>query len=425
MDYDSWLIILLSLAFSAFFSGMEIAFVTANKLKIELDLKQGRFSARVLSIFLHKPKLFIATMLVGNNLALVFYGIEFGKMLASLIFGVEDWNEAENPITALTTQTIISTFVILLTAEFLPKSIFRINPNFWLNAFAIPLAAVYYLLLIPSWFITSLSKGFIKYILRAETSSERASFGAVDLDHYLKEITQNMHPDQELEHEIQILQNALDFSQLKARDCLIPRKEVIALDVEEPVQTLRDLFLETNLSKVVIYRGTIDNIIGYVHVRDIFKSPESIKSILMPAIIIPEPMAANEVLEFFIKKKRNLAIVVDEYGGTSGIITIEDIVEEIFGEIDDEHDTEELIEQQIDEGHFQFSARLEIDYLNQEFGLELPEHDDYDTLGGMIIHHTQQIPQLHDVVSIGKYTCRMLRVSTSRVELVDLRTNDN
>ena len=234
-----------------------------------------------------------------------------------------------------------------------------------------------------------------------------------------------MHPDQELEHEIQILQNALDFSQLKARDCLIPRKEVIALDVEEPVQTLRDLFLETNLSKVVIYRGTIDNIIGYVHVRDIFKSPESIKSILMPAIIIPEPMAANEVLEFFIKKKRNLAIVVDVYGGTSGIITIEDIVEEIFGEIDDEHDTEELIEQQIDEGHFQFSARLEIDYLNQEFGLELPEHDDYETLGGMIIHHTQQIPQLHDVVSIGKYTCRMLRVSTSRIELVDLRTNDN
>ncbi|MFM1931152.1 MAG: hypothetical protein RL226_455, partial [Bacteroidota bacterium] len=323
-----------------------------------------------------------------------------------------------------TFQTFLSTLLILFTAEFLPKSIFRLNPNKWLNALAVPLLVIYYILLIPSFFITWISKGFIRYVLRADTSSERAAFGAIDLDHYLKEVTQNMHPDQELEHEIQILQNALDFSQLKARDCLVPRKEVIAMDIEDSVEDLKKLFLETNLSKVVIYRGTIDNIIGYVHVRDIFKRPESIKSILMPALIIPEPMSANEVLENFIKKKRNIAVVVDEYGGTSGILTIEDIVEEIFGDIEDEHDTEEMIESVIDEGHYQFSARLEIDYLNQEYDLSLPESDDYDTLGGMIIHHTEEIPQQNDVVSIGKYTLRMLKVSKSRVEMVDIRTID-
>lgn len=426
MDYDSWLIIIVSLIFSAFFSGMEIAFVTANKLKIELDLKQGSLSARILSRFIEKPQLFISTMLVGNNLALVYYGVAFGELLSNLLFGVDDWSEVTtyNPYSVLTFQTLLSTILILFTAEFLPKSIFRLNPNKWLNALAVPLLVIYYILLIPSFFITWISKGFIRYVLRADTSSERAAFGAIDLDHYLKEVTQNMHPDQELEHEIQILQNALDFSQLKARDCLVPRKEVIAMDIEDSVEDLKKLFLETNLSKVVIYRGTIDNIIGYVHVRDIFKRPESIKSILMPALIIPEPMSANEVLENFIKKKRNIAVVVDEYGGTSGILTIEDIVEEIFGDIEDEHDTEEMIESVIDEGHYQFSARLEIDYLNQEYDLSLPESDDYDTLGGMIIHHTEEIPQQNDVVSIGKYTMRMLKVSKSRVEMVDIRTID-
>lgn len=424
MPYDSWLIILISILFSAFFSGMEIAFVSANKLKIELDNKQGKWTAKILGVFFNKPKVFIASMLIGNNLALVFYGIESGELMANQIFGVADWSDAESPYFALGIQTLISTFVILVTAEFLPKSIFRINPNTWLNVMSIPLFLVFYILFIPSWLVTQLSKGFLRIFFKADTSNEKAVFGAVDLDHYLKEITQNMDPDQDLEHEIQILQNALDFSQLKARDCLIPRNELVALNMEDEVKELKDLFIETGLSKIIVYRDSIDNVIGYVHVRDVFKNPESISKVLMPVFIVPEPMAANEVLELFIKKKGNLAVVVDEFGGTSGIITIEDIVEEIFGEIEDEHDKEEFLERKVTDEHFQFSARLEIDYLNENYDLHLPESDEYDTLGGMIIHHTQDIPDQNDIIIIGDYTCRVLKVSQTKVEVVDLRLSD-
>ncbi|MDG1262396.1 MAG: hemolysin family protein [Flavobacteriales bacterium] len=424
MPYDSWLIILISLLFSAFFSGMEIAFVSANKLKIELDNKQGLWTAKILAIFIGRPKVFIATMLIGNNLALVFYGIESGELLANLLFHVNDWSEASSPYLALGTQTLISTIVILITAEFLPKSIFRINPNTWLSIMSIPLLLIFYLLFIPSWLVTQMSKGFLRVFLKANTSNEKAVFGVVDLDHYLKEVTENMNPDQDLEHEIQILQNALDFSHLKARDCLIPRNELVALNVEDEVSELTSLFIETGLSKIVIYRDTIDNVIGYVHVRDVFKQPETISKVLMPVFIVPEPMAANEVLELFIKKKGNLAVVVDEFGGTSGIMTIEDIVEEIFGEIEDEHDKEDFIEQQINEHHYQFSARLEIDYLNEEYDLQLPESDEYDTLGGMIVFHTEDIPEQNDVIIVDNYTCRVLKVSQTKIEVVDLRETE-
>lgn len=425
MEYDSWLIIALSLLFSAFFSGMEIAFVSANKLKVELDNKQGRFSARILSLFYDQPKRFIAAMLVGNNLALVFYGIEAGAVIATWLFGVEDWNDASNPYLALSGQTLISTAVILVTAEFLPKSLFRINPNGILSILALPLLLIYSILFIPAWLVTLLSTTFLKTFLKANTENEKAVFGSIDLDHYLKDLTENMDPDQDLEHEIQILQNALDFSQLKARDCLIPRNEIIAMDVEDDMSKLKEQFIETGLSKMVIYRDTIDNIIGYVHVREVFKQPEQITKVLMPAFIVPEPMAANEILESFIKKKRNLAVVVDEFGGTSGIITIEDIVEEIFGEIEDEHDKEEMIERQVSENHFQFSARLEIDYLNDEYELDLPENDEYDTLGGLIIHHTEDIPEQNDTITVDEYILRVLTVTNTRIGLVDLRRTEN
>jgi len=424
MPYDSWLIILISLLFSAFFSGMEIAFVSANRLKIELDNKQGLWTAKIIGLFLNRPKVFIASMLIGNNLALVFYGIESGELMANLLFGVEDWNDAASPYFALGIQTIISTFVILVTAEFLPKSIFRINPNTWLNVMSIPLLLVFNILFIPAWLVTQMSKGFLRVFFKANTSNEKSVFGAVDLDHYLKEITQNMDPDQDLEHEIQILQNALDFSQLKARDCLIPRNELVALNVDDEMLELKELFIETGLSKIVIYRDSIDNVIGYVHVRDVFRNPESISKALMPVFIVPEPMAANEVLELFIKKKGNLAVVVDEFGGTSGIITIEDIVEEIFGEIEDEHDKEEFLERRITDAHFQFSARLEIDYLNENYDLHLPESDEYETLGGMIIHHTEDIPEQNDIIIVGDYTCRVLKVSQTKIEVVDLRESE-
>lgn len=420
MDPDSWLIIFISIVFSAFFSGMEIAFVSANKLKIELDAKQGSYPAKLIRNFLSKPKLFIATMLVGNNLALVIYGIETGELLSQMLFSTDAWENSTRPYFALTVQTVISTAVILVTAEFLPKSLFRVNPNGWLKGLAFPLSAVFLVLFIPASIVNLLSKGFLKLFLGADMSSEQQNFGSVDLDHYLQEITSRMTPDQDLEHEIQILQNALDFSHLKARDCLIPRNEIIAMSIDDTVESLRRKFIETGLSKMVIYRDNIDNIIGYVHIRDAFKKPENLKKILMPAFIVPEPMAANEVLESFIKKKRNLAVVVDEYGGTSGILTIEDVVEEIFGEIEDEHDKEELIEKQLSETEFQFSARLEIDYLNEEYDLNLPESDDYDTLGGLIIHHLEDIPSQNETVVIGPYQFKMRKVAETRIDLVDL-----
>jgi CBS domain containing-hemolysin-like protein len=420
MDSDSWLIIFLSLVFSAFFSGMEIAFVSANKLKIELDAKQGSYPAKLIRNYLAKPKLFISTMLVGNNLALVIYGIETGELLSQLLYGTDAWEQATRPYVALTVQTIISTVVIVVTAEFLPKSIFRINPNGWLKGLVFPLSAIFLVLFIPASIVNLISKGFLKLFLGADMSSEQQNFGSVDLDHYLQEITSRMTPDQDLEHEIQILQNALDFSHLKARDCLIPRNEIIAMSIDDDIESLRRKFIETGLSKMVIYRDNIDNIIGYVHIRDAFKKPENLKKILMPAFIVPEPMAANEVLESFIKKKRNLAVVVDEYGGTSGILTIEDVVEEIFGEIEDEHDKEELVEKQLSETEFQFSARLEIDYLNEEYDLNLPESDDYDTLGGLIIHHLEDIPSLNEIVIIGPYQFKMKKVAETRIDLVDL-----
>ncbi len=420
MDSDSWLIIFISIVFSAFFSGMEIAFVSANKLKIELDAKQGSYPAKIIRNFLSRPKLFIATMLVGNNLALVIYGIETGELLSQLLFSTDAWENYTQPYLALTVQTVISTAVILVTAEFLPKSLFRVNPNGWLKGLAFPLTAVFLVLFIPAAIINLISKGFLKLFLGADMSNEQQNFGTVDLDHYLQEITSRMTPDQDLEHEIQILQNALDFSHLKARDCLIPRNEIIAMSIEDDIESLRRKFIETGLSKMVIYRDNIDNIIGYVHIRDAFKKPENLKKILMPAFIVPEPMAANEVLESFIKKKRNLAVVVDEYGGTSGILTIEDVVEEIFGEIEDEHDKEELIEKQLSETEFQFSARLEIDYLNEEYDLKLPESDDYDTLGGLIIHHLEDIPSQNETVIIGAYQFKMRKVAETRIDLVDL-----
>lgn len=425
MDVDSWLLIPITLFFSAFFSGMEIAFVSANKLKMELDAKQGSWAALLSTKFLARPKLFISTMLVGNNIALVVYGIYTGEVIARMFFGVPDWHKADPPYLALGVQTLISTAVILVTAEFLPKSFFRINPNRWLKALVVPAGLIHIILLIPAWIVTTISKVFIRVILRGDVSDEESTYGSIDLDHYLKEITSQMDSEQELEHEIQILQNALDFSQLKARDCLIPRNEIIAMNLDEDIYEVREKFIKTGLSKIVIYRDNIDNIIGYVHIRDVFKKPENIKKVLMPCFIVPEPMPASDVLENFIKKKRNLAVVVDEYGGTSGIITIEDVVEEIFGDIEDEHDKEDLMEKIIGENHFRFSARLEIDYINEQYKLDLPESDEYDTLGGLILHHTEDIPDELEVIQINGYSFKMVKVAETRIDLVDVTASDD
>ena len=421
MDYsEPILFILISLIFSAFFSGMEIAFVSANKLKIELDSKQGVFTSKILSNFQQDQKRFIGAMLVGNNIALVVYGIFAGSLILTAIFGVDDAKYAAYPTITLLIQTLISTLVILLTAEFLPKAIFRSDPNRWLNIFAIPLLLVYIVLWIPAWLITGLSNLFLKVFLKADTNTENVEFGKIDLDHYIKEISEKLKPDDDIDHEIQIFQNALDFSKVKARDCLIPRNELIAVEFNESIEVVTKKFIEHGLSKILIYRGNIDNIIGYVHCNELFKRPEKIKNILLPVSIVPEPMQANEVLELLIKQNRNLAVVVDEFGGTSGIVTIEDVVEEIFGEIEDEHDKEDIIEKEIGEDHYLFSGRIEIDYLNERYDLDIEEEGDYDTLAGFIIHHHEDIPDEGHIIEVEDLKLTVKKVSETRIELVEV-----
>ena len=414
MDSYVWGIIFLTLLLSAFFSGMEIAFVTANKFKIELDTKQGDVLSAILSKFLKHPSRFIGAMLVGNNIALVVYGIFMAQILEPVI---AIYVKSESVI--LLVQTIISTLIILITAEFLPKAVFRINPNSILRFFAIPIGLLYYILLIPMFLIIGLSEFILKYVFRMENVTEDLNFGRIDLEHYLRDATERNDLEQdEMDHEIQIFQNALDFSKVKARECMIPRTEITALEVNESMEVLRETFIDSGYSKILIYRDNIDNIIGYVHSFELFKRPDSIKSILLPVLIIPQSMSANEILELFIKQRKSVAVVVDEFGGTSGILTIE----EIFGEIEDEHDKEELIEEVISETEYLFSARLEIDYLNDAYKLNLPEADNYETLAGLIISHYESIPKADTKCRIDNYELTVLKVSDNRIELIRLET---
>lgn len=413
------LIILVAILFSAFFSGIEIAFVSANRLKIELDLKQGSVSAKIISRFMKNPGRFISSMLVGNNIALVVYGMLMGQLIVQ-VFSLNQYLSAASVIVI---QTIISTLLILVTGEFVPKALFRLHPNQFLKFFALPLFVIYYAVLyIPSTLFSFSSELFLK-LFRIEVPKEQAVFGRVDLDEYLESLSQNNSKKESVEHELEILKNALDFNKIKARDCMIPRPEIEGLEVESPIEKLRDLFIESGYSKILIYRDTIDNIIGYVHCNEMFNKPSSIKTILLPVTIVPETMTAQEVLENFIKQRRGLAVVVDEHGGTSGIITMEDIVEEIFGEIEDEHDQEQLIEEEIEPGVFKFSARLEVDYLNDEYNLNIPEIGEYDTLAGFIIHHTENIPKPNTRLQINEFQITITKVSGTRIEEVLLKVN--
>lgn len=425
MDSYWPLIILLSLIASAFSSGMEIAFITANKLKIELDKKQGVFASSIIGHFVDKPKLFIATMLIGNNAALVVYGLYMGDVIEQTITSNFPYVAASiGEFGVVLGQTLISTVIVLVFAEFIPKAIFSINPNRWLNMMAVPMAVWYGVLYLFAWIITGISDMFIRIFVKREVKDEEVGFGRIDLDHYLEEATGNIDQTKAIDHEIQIFQNALDFSHLKARDCLIPRNEIVAIEITDNVAALSKLFIETRLSKILVYRENIDHIIGYVHSYELFKKPQHIQHILRPISIIPEPMPAYEILELFIKQKKHVAVVVDEFGGTAGMITMEDIVEEIFGEIEDEHDKEENTEIDHGDGSYDFSARLEIDYLNNKYGLHLPENQEaYDTLGGLILFLKGDIPEEMESISQGEYLFTMLKVSETRVELVKLSRN--
>jgi CBS domain containing-hemolysin-like protein len=409
----------LAVFFSAFFSGMEIAFVSANKLKIELDKKQGGWAAKILSSFIQNPAKFISAMLLGNNIALVIYGMLMAKILEPILYQFTN-----NGVVVLLIQTLLSTLFVLFFAEFLPKALLRINPNRTLAIAAIPLKIVYIIIYPFNYLTIGLSNGILK-LFKIDTSNSNMAFSKIDLEHFVMDIQERQEEGEDIEHEIQIFKNALDFSEVKARECMIHRTEIVAMNVEESIENLREKFMETGMSKILIYRDNIDNIIGYTHSLELFKKPETIKSILLPVAIIPESMPANEILKQFIKLRRSIAVVVDEFGGTSGVITMEDIVEEIFGEIEDEYDVEELVETQIDETTYQFSAKKEIDFINEKYKLDLPESEDYETLGGFVIYIHESIPEKGEVIMFKNYSLTINEVSDNKIELITINVVDN
>lgn len=405
------IVILFALVFSAFFSGIEIAFVSSSRLKIELDKKQGKFAAKILSFFVKNQSRFIGALLVGNNIALVVYGIYMAKILDPIIGRFTD-----SEVSLALLQTIISTLLVLVSAEFLPKTIFRINPNQTLNIFAFPVS-IFYWILYPVVLITiGLSNVVLRALLKIENEEDNPSFGRIDLDNYLREATAHVADEEEIEHEVQIFQNALDFSELKVRECMIPRTEIIAVDLETPVGELRQKFIETGLSKILIYRDNIDNIIGFTHSSELFKKPDAIKNVLLPVTIVPETMLGNDALEHLLKQKKSIAVVVDEFGGTSGIVTIEDMVEEIFGDIEDEHDHEDLVEAILSNNQFHFSARHEIDYINDKYKLNIPESDDYETLAGYVISQHASIPAQDEKIKIDNFLIDIKKVEGNRID---------
>ena len=408
------LIILVSVLLSAFFSGMEIAFVSANKMHIELEKKKDNLLAHVLTRLTQRPSRFITTMLIGNNIALVVYGYFMGDLLVKLFLG-----PLENEFAILLIQTFISTLIILITAEFLPKAIFRVYANETLMIFAFP-SYLFYILLYPvSRFITLISDFFLRVLFNIKEDEVQLAFTKAELGHYIDEQLESK--EDEIDTEIQIFQNALDFHDVKAREAMIPRTEIVAVEVHDSVKTLRDRFTETGLSKIMVYSNSLDDIIGYAHFFDLLKKPKNIRSILLPIEIIPESMMIHDVLSDLILKRKSVAIVLDEYGGTSGLITVEDIIEELFGEIEDEHDSMDLIEEKINDREFRLSTRLEVDYLNETYDLDLEENSYYETLGGLIVHHTENIPSTGEIIEIDNYQFTILKESTSKIEEVYLK----
>jgi CBS domain containing-hemolysin-like protein len=416
---NEWVIVIIALIFSAFFSGMEIAFISSNKLVIELDKKKGIISGKILSFFSARQSGFIATMLVGNNIALVIYGIMMAKILEPLLINALPTFLARGSV-LLTIQTIISTILILFTAEYLPKSLFRINPNNTTKLLALP-AFIMYIILYPIVkIIMFISEFFWRYIFRIKLVNEEPVFCSIDLYHYLNEFKPEKKEEKSMDPEVKMFKNAIELSGIKIRECMIPRTEIEAIDKNSAIDTLREKFYATGLSKIPIHEGSVDDVIGYVHSFDMFKNPTSINEILRPIEIVPGTMLANKLLDNFIKEKKNIAVVVDEFGGTSGLVTLEDLVEEIFGEIQDEYDIEELTEERKNEKEFILSARHKIDYLNEKYNLDLPESEDYETIGGLIFHHYESIPANREEISINNYVFTILQVTKTRIMKVKM-----
>lgn len=418
------MVIIFSLILSAFFSGMEIAYVSSNKIHIEIEKKQGGFISNILTRLTKKPSKFIATMLVGNNIALVVYGFYMGELLVNLFqtlipTGIWFFDYIIIDLNLLT-KTVISTVVILITAEFLPKVFFQIYSNILLKAFSFP-AYVFYVVFSPiSSFVIWVSDFVLKKFLKTDGDQIQLAFSKTELEDYINEQMETVEEDDEIDSEIQIFQNALDFSDVKSREVMIPRTEIVGVEKLQSIEEVSKMFIDTGLSKIIVYNNTVDDIIGYVHSFELFKKPKSLRAILLPVVFVPETMFVKDVLNLLTKKHKSIAVVIDEYGGTSGIITVEDIVEELFGEIEDEHDSVELIEEQISEKQYLFSARIEVDHINESYKLNLPEDETYETLGGMIVNHTEEIPKKGDEVKINTFKIKIIETSNTKIEIVEL-----
>ncbi len=415
-------IIIICLILCAFFSGMEIAFVSSNKIYLEIEKKQDNFLSHILTKLTEKPSQFIATMLIGNNVALVVYSFFMGDLLMQwfITLGIEF-----SSFVNLLIQTVLSTLIVLITSEFLPKVFFQIYANSFVKFFAIPAYIFYLIFYVVSSFIMWISDTILKRFFKTEGDFVPLFFSKIELGNYISEQMNHFEDHETVDSEIQIFQNALEFSGVKARDIMTPRTEIAGVDVLDSVEDLKEMFIKTGYSKIMVYQNSLDDCIGYVHSFELFKKPKTIKSILIRVEYVPETIFIKEALDLLIKKRKSVAVVLDEYGGTAGIMTIEDIVEELFGEIEDEHDSEEIrIEQEIEEGVFLFSARLDVEYLNQTYKLNIPESDSYGTLGGFIVDYTKEIPQKGNKINIGNYNFVIEEASNNKIELVKMSIID-
>ena len=408
----------MTMVFSAFFSGMEIAFVSSNRLLLEMDREKNGLSQRAIEVFYRYPNNFVSTMLVGNNIALVVYGILFAYIFDTTLFcSLSDGAR-------VTADTLLSTLVVLFTGEFLPKSIFKSNPNTMLTVFAVP-AYICYVVLYPiSKFATLLSRGLLRLVgVKVPKESEGKEFTKVDLDYLVQSSIDNAKDEDDLDEEVKIFHNALDFSDTKVRDCMVPRTEIEAIDIEDcSLEELKNKFIESGHSKIVAYREDIDHIIGYIHSSDLFRpQPSQLNELVREMPYVPETMAARKLMHIFLQQKKSLGVVVDEFGGTSGLVSLEDIVEEIFGDIEDEHDSQKYVAKQLADGDYMLSARLEIEKVNEMFDLELPESDEYMTIGGLILHEYQSFPKLNEVVKIGRFEFKIVKNTMTKIELVRLK----
>ncbi|AEA21615.1 hemolysin family protein [Prevotella denticola] len=418
MDINLIIGILITMVLSAFFSGMEIAFVSSNRLLAEMDREKNGIAQKCLTVFYKNPNGFVSTMLVGNNIVLVVYGILFAQIFDATLFS--GFDSAMRVIL----DTLSSTFVILFTGEFLPKTLFKSNPNRLLTFFA-PLAYFFFIILWPiSRFATFLARILLRLFgVKMDEKENDGTFTKVDLDYLVQSSIENAENADEIEDEVKIFQNALDFQDTKVRDCMVPRTEINAVEENCSLMELQQMFIESGNSKIIVYQDDIDHVKGYIHSSEMFRAPERWREHIRKMPFVPETMPAQKLMQVFLQQKKSLGVVVDEFGGTSGIVSLEDIVEEIFGDIEDEHDNTKYVAKQIADNEYVLSARLEIDKVNEMFNLDLPESDDYMTVGGLLLHVYQSFPKVNEIITVGQYEFRIIKNTMTKIELVRLKDN--